>query len=134
VIDLPKSPPIHYKFRLKLVNSQEFETENVPVCRRNKGKTGGREKMTRALCIFEDKKVENFYPLTLTRPVYDLRCGISTLWEKISRISEENLHLLCREYLSRVTSQRIKKVRVNQLEDLKDEDMLFANGRLFFLD
>jgi len=90
--------------------------------------------MTRALCIFEDKKVENFYPLTLTRPVYDLRCGISTLWEKISRISEENLHLLCREYLSRVTSQRIKKVRVNQLEDLKDEDMLFANGRLFFLD
>ena len=90
--------------------------------------------MTRALCIFEDGKVENFYPLTLTRPVYELRCGISTLWEKISQISEENLHLLCREYLSKVTSQRIKKARVNQLQNLKDEDILFVNGRLLFLD
>ena len=90
--------------------------------------------MTRALCIFEDRKVENFYPLALTRPVYDLRCGISTLWEKISRISQENLHLLCREHLSRVTSQRIKKARVNQLEDLNDEGLLFVNGRLLFLE
>ncbi|TET62055.1 hypothetical protein E3J48_04900 [Candidatus Aerophobetes bacterium] len=90
--------------------------------------------MTRALCIFEDGKVENFYPLTLTRPVYDLRCGISTLWEKINRISEENLHLLCREHLSQVTSQRIKNARVNQLADLKHTDVLFVNGRLLFLD
>jgi UDP-N-acetylglucosamine diphosphorylase/glucosamine-1-phosphate N-acetyltransferase len=90
--------------------------------------------MTRALCIFEDKKIKNFYPLTLTRPVYDLRCGISTLWERINRISEENLHLLCRKYLSRVTSQKIKKARVNQLEDLNDEDILFVNGRLLLLD
>jgi len=90
--------------------------------------------MTRALCIFEDKKVRNFYPLTLTRPVYELRCGISTLWEKINRISEENSHLLCREYLSRLTSQRTKKARVNQLEDLNNEDILFVNGRLLLLD
>ncbi|MFQ6067637.1 MAG: putative sugar nucleotidyl transferase [bacterium] len=90
--------------------------------------------MSRALCIFEDRKVENFYPLTLTRPVYELRCGISNLWEKISRISEGSLHLLCREYLSRVTSQRINKARVNQLQDLKDGDILFVNGRVLFLD
>ena len=90
--------------------------------------------MNRVLCIFEDKKVRNFYPLTLTRPVYELRCGISTLWEKINQISEENLHLLCREYLYRVTLQRIKKARVNQLQDLKDEDILFVNGRLLLLD
>jgi UDP-N-acetylglucosamine diphosphorylase/glucosamine-1-phosphate N-acetyltransferase len=92
--------------------------------------------MARTLCIFEDRKVENFYPLTLTRPVYDLRCGISTLWEKISQISnsEETSHLLCRDYLSKVTSQRIKRARVNQLQNLKDEDLLFVNGRLLFLD
>ncbi len=90
--------------------------------------------MTRALCIFEDRKAENFYPLTLTRPVYDLRCGISTLWEKINRISEENLHLLCRKHLSQVTSQRIKTARVNQPEYLRDTDVLFVNGRLLFLD
>ena len=33
-------------------------------------------------CFFEDKFLENFHPLTLTRPVYDLRVGILTLGDK----------------------------------------------------
>lgn len=33
-------------------------------------------------CLFEDEFLENFHPLTLTRPVYDLRIGIFTLGEK----------------------------------------------------
>ena len=33
-------------------------------------------------CYFEDDLLENFHPLTLTRPVYDLRVGIYTLGEK----------------------------------------------------
>ncbi len=33
-------------------------------------------------CFFEDQYLENFHPLTLTRPVYDLRVGIFTLGEK----------------------------------------------------
>jgi UDP-N-acetylglucosamine diphosphorylase/glucosamine-1-phosphate N-acetyltransferase len=33
-------------------------------------------------CFFEDDFLENFHPLTLTRPVYDLRVGILTLAEK----------------------------------------------------
>ena len=33
-------------------------------------------------CLFEDEFLENFHPLTLTRPVYDLRVGIYTLAEK----------------------------------------------------
>ena len=33
-------------------------------------------------CFFEDNFLENFHPLTLTRPVYDLRVGILTLGEK----------------------------------------------------
>src|SRR5690554_2041941 len=33
-------------------------------------------------CFFEDSYLENFHPLTLTRPVYDLRSGILTLGEK----------------------------------------------------
>lgn len=89
------------------------------------------------LCIFEDKKVENFYPLTLTRPVYDLRCGISTLWEKILKaISEdggankENIHLLCRSYLSSVIAQKTRVLKVNQLKDIKKKSVLFINGRL----
>lgn len=33
-------------------------------------------------CFFEDDFLENFHPLTLTRPVFDLRVGIFTLGEK----------------------------------------------------
>ncbi|MEQ8523624.1 putative sugar nucleotidyl transferase [Gracilimonas sp.] len=34
------------------------------------------------ICFFEDKQVESFYPLTLTRPMDDLRLGILTIREK----------------------------------------------------
>lgn len=39
-------------------------------------------------CYFEDNYLENFHPLTLTRPVYDLRVGIFTLAEKWERTLE----------------------------------------------
>src|SRR5690625_290428 len=38
--------------------------------------------MTENYCFFEDSYLEKFHPLTLTRPVYDLRSGILTLGEK----------------------------------------------------
>ncbi|TVR19248.1 MAG: glucose-1-phosphate thymidylyltransferase [Balneolaceae bacterium] len=38
--------------------------------------------MYKTCCFFEDDYLDNFHPLTLTRPVYDLRIGISTLGEK----------------------------------------------------
>jgi len=91
--------------------------------------------MNRILCIFEDKKAENFYPFTLTRPIYMLRCGITTLEEKISSISlEGEICLFCRKYLFGVTSQKIEKVKVNPLKDLKEKNLLFVNGRLLFLE
>ncbi len=39
--------------------------------------------MSRPLIVFEDDKVTRLNPLTLTRPVSDLRCGAMTLKEKI---------------------------------------------------
>ena len=89
----------------------------------------------RVLCLFEDKKAENFHPLSLTRPVYELRCGITTLREKLCRISnEKGIHLFCRAYLSEVTSQRSPKDEVNNLRSLRDRDLLFVNGRLLLFD
>lgn len=93
--------------------------------------------MNYQLCIFEDKKVENFFPLTLTRPVYDLRCGISTLWEKILGAIDKDIgrgkkdtHFLCRSYLAPVISQKYGAIKVNKLKDLKKKNILFINGRL----
>lgn len=38
--------------------------------------------MKYTICFTEDNFLENFHPLTLTRPVYDLRVGILTLGQK----------------------------------------------------
>ncbi|MHC4713946.1 MAG: putative sugar nucleotidyl transferase [Planctomycetota bacterium] len=35
------------------------------------------------VCLFEDTHFENFYPLTLSRPVWELRCGMASLREKL---------------------------------------------------
>ena len=37
------------------------------------------------LCVFEDGNVAGLAPLTLTRPVFDLRCGAVTLRERQQR-------------------------------------------------
>lgn len=39
--------------------------------------------MGRSVVIFEDDRVSHLYPLTLTRPAFDLVCGILSLGEKI---------------------------------------------------
>lgn len=38
--------------------------------------------MAEIITFFEDNSLKNFHPLTLTRPIYDLRVGILTLGEK----------------------------------------------------
>lgn len=55
-------------------------------------------------CLFEDEFLENFHPLTLTRPVYDLRVGIFTLAEKwkLSLGAKEDLRGPLREHLKGV--------------------------------
>lgn len=55
-------------------------------------------------CLFEDQFLENFHPLTLTRPVYDLRVGIFTLGEKwkYALKADRDLHGPLRQHLTGV--------------------------------
>jgi len=70
------------------------------------------------IIIYEDEGYKNFLPLTWTRPVYDLRCGINTLAEKIIRLySNAKIDYSCRYYLPG------KKL-------MKFEKGLFVNGRI----
>lgn len=79
------------------------------------------------ICIFEDKLVDNFYPLTLSHPVYDLLCGIKILREKILRYFPNNKYsLFCREYLKETVKQNNPGIKVNELVD---DNYLFINGR-----
>ncbi|NOZ05473.1 MAG: hypothetical protein GXP41_03850 [Chloroflexi bacterium] len=81
-----------------------------------------------ALVLFEDEGVENFLPLTWTRPVWDLRCGLSTLGEKLVAAYPENQVIkACRRLLEPVTLERSAGLAVNRIES---ERALFLNGRL----
>ncbi len=80
------------------------------------------------ICIFEDKLVDNFYPLTLSHPVYDLVCGMKTLREKILRyFPNAKCTLFCRKYLEETVKQNNPGIEVNELND---DNYLFINGRV----
>jgi UDP-N-acetylglucosamine diphosphorylase/glucosamine-1-phosphate N-acetyltransferase len=80
--------------------------------------------------IFEDNNYDKLYPLTQTCPVFDLRCGIFTLKEKIQRqFPDHPLVLFCRGYLEDYIQSQNPDVQVNRLNS---DSCLFINGRLLF--
>ncbi len=84
--------------------------------------------MKSTLCVFEDDGFKNFLPLTYLRPVYDLRCGILTLREKItSYFPSKTLILHSRNHLQSVLEERFPKYHVNEFDF---PEILFVNGRL----
>ena len=53
-----------------------------------------------SICIFEDGAFQHFLPLVYNRPVYELRCGIYSLLDRIIlQYPETEINLFCREYL-----------------------------------
>lgn len=84
--------------------------------------------MSTTLCIFEDKKFANFLPLSLTRPVFDLRIGCGTLRSRlVEGIPRATVTLLCREDITEVTRIASAPLSVN---DSVRGATLFLNGRL----
>jgi len=80
------------------------------------------------LVIFEDEHVTGFGPLALTRPVFELVCGMTSLREKITRaFPRDRTVLLCRSYLA-PTLREQTCLAVNDLSQ-HDDDCLFVNGR-----
>lgn len=80
------------------------------------------------ICLFEDAEASRLLPLAWLRPVYDLRCGMTTLREKIVRqYPGAVLSLLCRDYVAQVVRRQNPGVAVNHPPD---GSCLFVNGRL----
>lgn len=88
--------------------------------------------MVPQLCLFEDERAAQFYPLTLTRPVFDLRCGMTLLYEKITRQFEHApLHLFCRAHLADVVREAHPHARVNEMPACAS---WFVHARFLFHD
>jgi len=93
--------------------------------------------MKGAVVIFEDG-AERFGSLVFTRPVFDLRVGITILREKLARAySREEIVLLPREYLEDVLREQLSfegaSARVGRAEMPKEGNLLFLNGRILAL-
>lgn len=86
--------------------------------------------MSKTICIYEDNQYSNLLPLVYFRPVYDLRCGILTLREKIeNNFSDTTVILNCRDYLQETMSEKNPDYHVNEIGD-GINTCLFINGRL----
>ncbi len=67
------------------------------------------------VCIFEDEFSRRLHPLTLTRPVFDLRCGMFTLHEKVRNVfAQQSTVFACRKYLQELVRQSYGEEVVNQ--------------------
>jgi len=84
------------------------------------------------VCIFEDKKFSNFFPLSLSQPVFQLRVGFGTLSARMQdQFAGAQLSFITREYLAGVTRLALPGCPVN--EPIED-GTLFINGRLICFD
>jgi UDP-N-acetylglucosamine diphosphorylase/glucosamine-1-phosphate N-acetyltransferase len=80
------------------------------------------------LCIFEDNFYRRLLPLVYFRPVYDLRCGMLTLREKVLReYTRGTITLHCRWYLADVIQEQYHDAKINQIDA---QSCLFINGRV----
>jgi UDP-N-acetylglucosamine diphosphorylase/glucosamine-1-phosphate N-acetyltransferase len=80
------------------------------------------------LCLFEDR-AENFDPLTLTRPVFDLYCGMTTLADKLCRSFAGPVGMIVRPSLAAWCRERWPGRPVNDADWLRSGPTLLINGR-----
>ncbi|MFQ5512520.1 MAG: putative sugar nucleotidyl transferase [Candidatus Krumholzibacteriia bacterium] len=84
--------------------------------------------MIRFACIFEDKKFSNFFPLSLSQPVFELRIGGRNFRERLEvEAGAAKNGVLCRDYLAPLVGLKYEGLMVNELPG---DDCLFINGRL----
>jgi len=84
--------------------------------------------MTQSICIFEDPGYNQLLPLVYMRPTYELRCGMTTLRQKLVRCYPGvPVTLRSRSYLSDLVRQQNPGIPVNSVPA---SSCLFLNGRV----
>jgi UDP-N-acetylglucosamine diphosphorylase/glucosamine-1-phosphate N-acetyltransferase len=83
--------------------------------------------VSRTICIFEDSRFVDFFPLTLAQPVFDLRLGAGTLRSRWMDLDPKaRVSFLCRDYLVDVLRASAPEMTVNVTDD---GETLFVNAR-----
>jgi len=78
----------------------------------------------------DTKQRQRFYPLALSRPIWELRCGITTLAEKLTRkIGPDEPAYFVPEYMAAAYAESTD-APVNEPASLRGDDLLLLNPRL----
>lgn len=84
-------------------------------------------RVSHTICIFEDGKFVDFFPLSLTRPLFDLRVGAGTLRARwLDLDPHAPVAFICRDYLAELARSSSRGVAVNAPIHA---DTLFVNAR-----
>ncbi len=82
--------------------------------------------------IFDDNKIENFYPLTLTRPICDLKTGILKLRQRLfAYFGMRKYNLIISDRLENLYRKRYPDFSIN---DEIEGEAIFINSRLIIDD
>ncbi|HEY1860865.1 MAG TPA: putative sugar nucleotidyl transferase, partial [Gemmataceae bacterium] len=82
------------------------------------------------LCHFEDRAVDQLEPLSLTRPAFDLLCGMTSLGDKQREcFSSDEVGVVVRPYLAEQQRLRHPDLPVNDLAWLRAAPTVLVNGR-----
>src|SRR4051812_25213287 len=89
-----------------------------------------RKDVAMRVCLFEDRSALDLEPLSLTRPVFDLLCGQTSLAAKQFRhFGLSRRGALVRPYLADVYRLQAPEVAVNDLAWLRASPVVLVNGR-----
>src|SRR3990172_7967784 len=87
------------------------------------------------IVVFEDGLHDNFYPLSLTRPLWELRSGLYSFRERLELFVERLLGAGCsiyyftRDYLAPYYREKYPQLSINDHSVFKqDKDILFLNA------
>ncbi len=87
--------------------------------------------MSHHIVVFEDSGWRRFYPLTLSRPTFDLRVGATSLARrliaKLAQRDQKRVDFICRPLLRPLVEREHPGHTVNHEPD---GDVIFLNGRL----
>jgi UDP-N-acetylglucosamine diphosphorylase/glucosamine-1-phosphate N-acetyltransferase len=85
----------------------------------------------RLILIDRDENVrKNFYPLVLSRPIWELRCGMRSLGERlVEKTGAADVACFVPDYMAEAYGERTGGT-VNDLKSLTGDDLLIVDGRL----
>lgn len=82
------------------------------------------------ITLFEDESFRSLLPLTYTRPVYDLRCGVYTLRERMTALLGTPPTGICRRHLAQVYGAGRWPLSLLS----QSAPLTFVNGRVLHID